>query len=761
MRTVRFLSGVLLLILLSLKVSAQEQQKAESTRGDGLAAKLQEAEPRLQKEFAELKAQAEAGQAAAQYRLSWLLVYGTGTPVDLKAAFQAAQQSAAAGHGLGLTHLGEMYRFGTGTEPDEEKSNTSFSQAAKSLPALVAEGNTEAMRALAMLYYRGWGGLKQDHAKALALNHQAAEAGDAIGSVEEADQLWDGKGTHRQRSKATRLYRAALPKLMTQAEEGDRRAQLIVGNLLATERLTGKRDFEECIKWHQPVADAGYADLQFLIGARYQKGNGKAQNDAEAMKWYELSAAQGHPGAINNVGWMHGNGRAGAGEANDEKASEMYLKAAERGNSVSQNNIAMRLFSGDGVEQDKEQAFYWHKRSAENDNGRGQYFLALRYDTGQGTEPNLEKAVHWYQRAAENDHRAEYDSSQGGYAYGAQMKLSDIYREGRGTKRDLAKALYWMARTTEFERSKAVNAFLNHETAIARKAAALHGQLQQYLDEGWPVSPRNGREIQEAAEQGDAQAQYELAALHLLGLGGVGRQPAKVLEWVGKAAAQGHAGAQFYMGICYEEGRAVPSDAAKARELFVKAAAQGHAGAENHLGVLAEKAGAKLETVAAHFDRAAGLGDHRAAYNWARVMEADPAMRQQVLHRYQAAAEQGLAAAQNNLAWLLQQNSAATEEDLEQAVRWYRAAANQGHADAQYNLGLMSLRGQGGLKMARSEAFVWWGRAVMQNHPQSVRQIHRLAGLLNAEEIRIARQTIQAWGEGQRVPQLYVVREGD
>ncbi|MGB0587391.1 MAG: tetratricopeptide repeat protein [Limisphaerales bacterium] len=761
MRPVKFLSGTLLLILLLLKVSAQEQQKVEPTRGDGLAAKLKEAEPRLQKEFAELKVQAEAGKAAAQYRLSWLLEYGTGTSVDLKAAFQAAQQSAAAGYGLGQAHLGEMYRFGAGTEPDEEKSNAAFTQAAKSLPALVAEGNTEAMRALSMLHYRGWGGLKQDHAKALALNQQAAEAGDAIGSVEEADQLWDGKGTHRQRSKATRLYRAALPKLMTQAEQGDRRAQLIVGNLLATERPTGKRDFEESIKWHQPGADAGYAALQFLIGARYQKGNGKAQNDPEAMKWYELSAAQGNPGAINNVGWMHGNGRAGAGEANDEKASEMYLKAAERGNSVSQNNIAMRLFSGDGVEEDKEKAFYWHKRSAENDNGRGQYFLALRYDTGQGTEPDLEKAVHWYQRAAENDHRAEYDSSQGDYTYGAQMKLSDIYREGRGAKRDLARALYWMARTTEFERSEAVNAFLKHETAIGRKAAELHGPLQKYLDEGWPVSPRNSRDIQEAAEQGDAQAQYELAALHVLGLGGVGRQPTKVLEWAGKAAAQGHAGALFYLGICHEEGRGVPSDPAKAREFFVKAATQGHAGAENHLGVLAEKSEAKREVVAAHFAKAAEAGDHRGAYNWARVKEPEKASTPQVFRRYQAAAEQGLAAAQNNLAWLLQQKLEATAEDLEQAARWYRAAANQGHADAQYNLGLMTLRGQGGLKVDRSEAFVWWGRAVMQNHPQAVRQINRLAGLLTAEEIRIARQTIQAWGEGQRVPQLYVVREGD
>ena len=54
-----------------------------------------------------------------------------------------------------------------------------------------------------------------------------------------------------------------------------------------------------------------------------------------------------------------------------------------------------------------------------------------------------------------------------------------------------------------FERSEAV-IFLKHETAIGRKAADLHGPLK-YLNEGWPVSPRNSRDIQEAAEQGDAQ----------------------------------------------------------------------------------------------------------------------------------------------------------------------------------------------------------------------------------------------------------------
>ena len=73
----------------------------------------------------------------------------------------------------------------------------------------------------------------------------------------------------------------------------------------------------------------------------------------------------------------------------------------------------------------------------------------------------------------------------------------------------------------------------------------------------------------------------------------------------------------------------------------------------------------------------------------------------------------------------------------------------------------MIFRGQGGLKMDPTEAFVWWGRAIMQNHPQSVRQIHRVKGLLNASEYPKAINAIHAWGEGKRVPQLYVVREGD
>ena len=744
----------------SLLIFAQHEAR-QPTRGDGLPNKLKEAAPALEVEFGKLKKRAADGDVAAQYRLSRLLVFGVGAPVDLKEAFGYSEKSAAAAYGLGCFHLGQMYRFGTGTEPNLEKSNEAFALAAEKLPELVEANNTEAMRALALLHYRGWGKLKQDRAKALAFYHRAAELGDLIAAVEEADQLWDGKGTYRQRTKATRQYRSVMPKLMDLAESGDRQAQLMIGNLLAGTRL-GPRNFEESIKWHLPGANAGYSAMEFLMGARYQKGNGVPKNDVLAMEWYQKAAAQGHPGAINNVGWMHGNGRAG-GDENGEKASQMYLKAAQRGNDVSQNNIAMRMFGGQGVEQDKEKAFYWHKRSAENDNGRGQYFLALRYDTGEGTEPDLDKAVYWFKRAAENDHRAEYESGKRDYVYGAQMRLAQIYKEGRGVKRDLNEAMYWMARTTEFERSAAVNSFHTHEKAIAKRAIDEYQSIRKYLDEGWPASPRNLRDIIDAANEGNAQAQYEVGALHVLGLGGAPKNSKLVLEWAAKAAEQGHAGSLYYMGICNEEGRGIESNITKAKELYIRAAEEGHGGAANNLGAMSEDAGGAHEVVVKHYQKAATMGSIHGSYNWARLNDTDKATaetKKEIIARYLSASKGGHAGAQNNLAALLQADEK-NEGRLEEAARWYRSAADQGHADAQFNLGLMILRGQGGLTVDLKEVFVWWGRAALQDQDQAIRNLPALADQMDQEELNEGRKIIRQWENNENVPQLFVVRKGD
>jgi TPR repeat protein len=716
------------------------------TRGDGLAAKLKVIEPKLEAAFAAMKEKAEGGDAAAQDRLSRLLIYGQGMAVDLKAAFEWAEKSAQAGHGLGQLHLGLLYRKGTGTEPDEKKSNELFAEAAKTLPALVAKKNPAAMRALATLNYRGWGGLKQDRVKALKLNQQAADAGDPLGMVEVADQLWDAKGTHRQRSKAKRLFQKALPLLMTLGEAGDRRAQYVAGNLLAGLRL-GTRDFAESIKWHQPGADTGYASAEFIIGARHQKGHGTPKNDIQAMIWYNKAAAQGHAGGINNVGWMHSYGRAGDPRDGD-KASAMYLRAAERGNEVSQNNIGMRYYSGAGVAKDLVKAFEWHKRSAENDYGRGQYYLALRFDSGEGTNPDLAKAVYWYQRAGEND------------LVDAQVKLAQMFHEGRGVKRDLAASLNWLARVTEFERDK-VNPFVKQERMMAREAAKKYVKLKKYLDEGWPASPRDLNEVQPDADKGMAAAQYELAALFAGGIGGAGENSQAALQWATKAAAQGHPGAQYFLGICHEEGRHVARSSAKAKEWYGKAAAQGHAAAQNNLAVMQEEAGSAKESLAGYTK--AAKTDANAAYNLARLLEAaqEPDQKR-VFLLYEQAAHAGHAQAQNNLGYLYQTGQG-TKADLEEAARWYESAANQGNLDGMFNFGLMTLKGQGGIQADRVKAFVLWGRAAMKAHPAATKHLVALANQLTEAEKAEGRAEVQAWTASapQRVLQHFVIRKGD
>ncbi|MBR0279188.1 MAG: SEL1-like repeat protein, partial [Synergistaceae bacterium] len=70
----------------------------------------------------------------------------------------------------------------------------------------------------------------------------------------------------------------------------------------------------------------------------------------------------------------------------------------------------------------------------------------------------------------------------------------------------------------------------------------------------------------------EAEAQSNLGSLYL-----ATKDYVKAAELLEKAAAKGHAKAQYNLGYMYEHGEGVKQDYAKARELYEKAAAQGNA----------------------------------------------------------------------------------------------------------------------------------------------------------------------------------------
>ncbi|MFQ5949031.1 MAG: tetratricopeptide repeat protein, partial [Acidimicrobiia bacterium] len=68
----------------------------------------------------------------------------------------------------------------------------------------------------------------------------------------------------------------------------------------------------------------------------------------------------------------------------------------------------------------------------------------------------------------------------------------------------------------------------------------------------------------EAAEAGDAKAQFFLGLIYEEGLNDLPRNLAKAAEWYRKAARQGHVMAQFKLAVLYEHGEGGSQDLAEA-----------------------------------------------------------------------------------------------------------------------------------------------------------------------------------------------------
>jgi TPR repeat protein len=84
------------------------------------------------------------------------------------------------------------------------------------------------------------------------------------------------------------------------------------------------------------------------------------------------------------------------------------------------------------------------------------------------------------------------------------------------------------------------------------------------------------------AEQGDAQAQYNLGWFYANGYG-VQVNPTKAVDWWQRAGDQGHIEAQFALGMMYASGDGMEPDLSRAIPWLLKAARQGHEDARDVL----------------------------------------------------------------------------------------------------------------------------------------------------------------------------------
>jgi len=100
-----------------------------------------------------------------------------------------------------------------------------------------------------------------------------------------------------------------------------------------------------------------------------------------------------------------------------------------------------------------------------------------------------------------------------------------------------------------------------------------------------PLSADNLSHWQQLAENGSANAQFNLGAMYDSGEG-VPEDDAEAAKWYHQAAGQGHVNAQFNLGVMYANGEGVAENAVEAASWYRKAADQGDYRAQFNLGVL-------------------------------------------------------------------------------------------------------------------------------------------------------------------------------
>ena len=311
----------------------------------------------------------------------------------------------------------------------------------------------------------------------------------------------------------------------------------------------------------------------------------------KAVPLLETLANEGHAEAQRFLGHCYYNG---GGVTKDEaKSVEWFRKSAEQGNAEAQNILGYAYRFGNGIAKDNAKSFEWYSKAAEQGHAGAQCAVGDFYHT---VEKDNAKAFEWYNKAAEQgqagallmlgdfyykgivvskDKEKAFElyskSAKKGHAV-AQFAVGNLYYNGAGVAKDENKAIEWYRKAAKKGHEGAKKRLEEEE----RYAEAIKFYADDEYDKAVPL-------FEALANEGHAEAQYMLG-IHYAGGTGVEVDDVKAAEWFRKAAEQGNADAQYNIAGFYFIGKGVSKDEVKAVEWMRKAAEQGHAEAQRILG---------------------------------------------------------------------------------------------------------------------------------------------------------------------------------
>lgn len=188
-------------------------------------------------------------------------------------------------------------------------------------------------------------------------------------------------------------------------------------------------------------AEGGHAVAQRILGQMYDKGNGVAEDPAEAVTWYRKAATtDAEARFLLSNALARGRGAV----RNDAESVVLLREAAAAAYLPAQQELAYRLENGTGIKKDEAEAAVWYRRAAERGEITSQQKLGEFLAKGRGVPKNETEGLEWYRKAG--------DAGSGEAAWQA----SQMYFKGRGTAKDDAAGTEWLKKAAALNQADAV-----------------------------------------------------------------------------------------------------------------------------------------------------------------------------------------------------------------------------------------------------------------------------------------------------------------
>lgn len=298
----------------------------------------------------------------AQFSLANLYYYGSGIEKDLSQAFLWYQRSSSQGQPYAAYSIAQMYRYGEYVTKDNDTAQRYYKQALSGFLKIESDdmANDDLFYKLGQMFKFGLG-TDSDVTKAIEYFRRSAEMNNKNGLFEYGKALLIGEHIPQNTDSAVKLLEKAVKLKNSNAKR-----------FLALEYISGEhleQDIEKGIALLTECADSGDVIASYRLGKIYLQGEIMFQNLDKAERYLLL--------AEDNEYVQYALAKLYLQEEKYEiqKAVNYFGRSADKNHWASYQLGRIYLFGAAELTKDKEQAIEWFTKSANDGNEYAQAML--------------------------------------------------------------------------------------------------------------------------------------------------------------------------------------------------------------------------------------------------------------------------------------------------------------------------------------------------------------------------------------------------